>query len=279
MYYNRALLSSAGIPQPPSTWEAVIGMSDRLTVRTAGQVTRSLVAFGEYDNVPNARAILSLFLLQAGTPISETLNGNLVSALTRGPNVEGTTAAESALSFYTQFSDPAKTVYSWNRALPNARQAFLAGDLALYFGYASELPQISSGNPNLDFDMAPMPQPSRSTTRSTYGLAYAFAIPKTSKNPKGAYATAVALTAKDVELRAASALSMAPAARAALIPAKSDRFQPVYFPEALVARGWLSPSPSVTDSVFAAMIRDITSGRRNVGQALTTANDALNSAL
>jgi ABC-type glycerol-3-phosphate transport system substrate-binding protein len=279
MYYNRTLLSSAGIPQPPNNWEAVLGMSDRLTQRTAGQVTRSLLAFGEYDNVPNARGILSLLLLQAGTPISQTENGKLVSALTRGPNTEGSSAAASALSFYTQFSDPAKTVYSWNSSLPDARQAFLGGDLALYFGYASELPQISAGNPNLDFDMAPVPQPSRNTSRTTYGLAYAFAIPKTSKNPTGAYAAAVALAAQDVELPAANALSMVPAARAGLIPAPENRFQPVYFPEALVAHGWLSPSPSVTDSIFAAMIRDITSGRSDVGEALTTANNALNSAL
>lgn len=279
MYYNRTLLSSAGIPQPPGNWEAVIGMSDRLTTRTGGQVTRSLVSFGEYDNVPNARAILSLLLLQAGTPITETMNGRLRSGLTQGPDVSGGSAAASALTFYTDFSNPAKVTYSWNRSLPDARQAFLSGDLALYFGYASELPIIRAGNPNLDFDMAPVPQPSRATSRTTYGLAYAFAIPKTSKNPAGAYAVATALAARDVQLSAANALSMVPAARAALLPSKEDRFQPVYFPEALVARGWLSPSGPITDSIFAAMIGDITSGRRDVGQALTTANQALDSAL
>lgn len=279
MYYNRTLLASAGIPQPPANWEAVIGLSDRLIIRTAGQVTRSLVAFGEYDNVPNARGIISLLLLQAGTPITSAPDGILSSALNDGPDVAGSSAAASAVSFYTQFSDPAKSVYSWNRALPDARQAFLSGDLALYFGYASELPLIRAGNPNLDFDMAPVPQPSRNTSRTTYGLAYAFAIPKTSKNPTGAYAAAVALADADIELPAANALSMVPAARAALLPSREDRFQPVYFPEALVARGWLSPSPSVTDDIFGSMIRDITSGRRDVGQSLTAAGQALNSAL
>ena len=229
--------------------------------------------------MPNARAIISLLLLQAGTPITHTENGRLRAGLNEGPEVSGTSASISALSFYTQFSDPAKTVYSWNRALPDARQAFLAGDLALYFGYASELPAIRAGNPNLDFDMAPVPQPSRSTTRSTYGLAYAFAIPKTSQNPSGAYAAAIALADRNAQLQAANALSMVPAARAALIPASEDRFQPVYFPEALVAQGWLSPSAATTDSIFGAMIGNITSGRMDIGQALTTANQALDSAL
>jgi ABC-type glycerol-3-phosphate transport system substrate-binding protein len=138
---------------------------------------------------------------------------------------------------------------------------------------------IRAGNPNLDFDMAPVPQPARSTARTTYGLAYALAIPKTSQNPNGAYAAALALADRNSELNAAYALSMVPAARAALIPSSEDRFQPVYFPEALVARGWLSPSPAVTDSIFGAMIGNITSGRLDVSGALTTANQALDSAL
>ncbi|HEY4489494.1 MAG TPA: extracellular solute-binding protein [Candidatus Paceibacterota bacterium] len=279
MYYNRTLFASAGVPQPPATWEAVLGLSDRITVRSGGQITRSLLSFGEYDNVQNARGILSLLLLQAGTPVTELSNGKLRAALNQGPEVSGTSGSISALSFYTQFSDPAKTVYSWNRALPNARQAFLAGDLTLYFGYASELPVIRAGNPNLDFDMAPVPQPSRSTSRTTYGLGYAFAIPKTSKNPNGSYAAAIALAERNAQLAMANTLSMVPAARAALIPSNEDRFQPVYFPEALVAKGWLSPSPATTDSIFGAMIGNITSGRMDVGQALTTANQALDSAL
>jgi len=279
MYYNRTLFASAGVPQPPATWEAVLGLSDRITVRSGGQITRSLLSFGEYDNVQNARGILSLLLLQAGTSVTELSNGKLRAALNQGPEVSGTSGSISALSFYTQFSDPAKTVYSWNRALPNARQAFLAGDLTLYFGYASELPVIRAGNPNLDFDMAPVPQPSRSTSRTTYGLGYAFAIPKTSKNPNGSYAAAIALAERNAQLAMANTLSMVPAARAALIPSNEDRFQPVYFPEALVAKGWLSPSPATTDSIFGAMIGNITSGRMDVGQALTTANQALDSAL
>ena len=279
MYYNRTLLASAGIPQPPTTWEAVLGMSERLTQYSGGQITRSLIAFGEYSNVPNARAIISLLLLQAGTPITSTVNGRLESALSKGPEVGGESAAVSAISFYTQFSDPAKTVYSWNRSLPDARQAFLAGDLALYFGYASELPLLLAGNPNLDLDMAPVPQPSRSTTRTTYGLAYALAIPKTSKNPTGAYMTALGLADRRIAAEGARALSMTPASRAALSPSPDSRYEPVFYPEALVARGWLSPSAGTTDTIFAAMIGNITSGRYDVGQALTSAEQALNSAL
>lgn len=279
MYYNRSLLAQAGIPQPPATWEAVTGMGDRLTQRTGGTITRSLIAFGEYENILNARAILSLLFLQAGTPLTTPRGESFESVLARGSGTSGGNASESAVSFYTQFADPAKTAYSWNRAMPEARQAFLAGDLALYFGYASEAGTIRAGNPNLDFDMAPVPQPQSAIARTTYGRAYAFAITKISQNQAGALAAALGLANPTYAYTGAQQLGMAPAARSALRPAANDRFQPVFYPEVLIARGWLSPSPEATDAAFGAMIRDITTGRRSVNQALVTADQALNAAL
>ena len=281
MYYNRTLLESAGIAQPPTTWEAVGGMAERLTSRSGGQLTKSLIAFGEYQNVPNARGIISLLLLQAGSKISQaTTLGMQSSMLQSSAGVTyGSSPSESAINFYTQFADPAKTVYSWNGSMLDARQAFQSGDLALYFGYASELPYIRAANPNLDFDMASVPQPATSAHRITYAKAYAFAIPKRSNNPNGALSVAFALANTDIAPSTAAALSMVPAARAALTPSPQDRFQPVYFPEALVAEGWLSPSPATTDRIFAAMIGSITSGRADLSQALATADQALDAAL
>lgn len=280
LYYNRTILDSAGVASAPSSWEAVTGLSERLTVRSGGEVSRSTIPFGVYENVGNARAIVSLLLLQSGTPITSVSTTGLHTSLQRGATgVVGINATESALSFYTQFADPAKTVYSWNKAMPEARQAFLAGDLALYIGFASELPTLRASNPNLDFDMARIPQPQVNATRINYGRAYAFAIPKASKNPAGAFTTAIALTASDQVALASGNLSMAPALRTLLATPSSDKYQAVYFPEALIAKGWLSPMPSVTDSIFSAMINNITTGRKTTAEAIVTADQALDASL
>jgi len=280
LYYNRTLLSSAGIAMPPSTWEAITGLAPRLTQKNGAQVVKSAIALGSYQNVPNASAILSLLFFQAGSPITTLSNGTVRAALTQSTagNTVGVNPAESALSFYTQFADPAKTVYSWNGSLPDARQAFTSGDLALYLGFASEEPFLAAANPNLDFDMAAVPQPAMSQVRTTYGRAYAFAIPKATRNETGGIAVARALTTKELALQAAHALSMAPAERALLSPAANDKFAAVFYPEALVAKGWLSPLPERTDSIFAAMIGTILSGRSSVQDALEKANQALDSA-
>src|SRR6266481_2705311 len=119
LYYNRTLLSSAGIAMPPSTWEAITGLAPRLTQKNGAQVVKSAIALGSYQNVPNASAILSLLFFQAGSPITTLSNGTVRAALTQSTagNTVGVNPAESALSFYTQFADPAKTVYSWNGSL------------------------------------------------------------------------------------------------------------------------------------------------------------------
>lgn len=281
LYYNRAILSSAGIASPPSTWEAVSGLAPVITRRTdAGAISRSLISLGEYYNVHNARGILSLLLLQAGSPITKMGEQGLRSTIDDATETAfGTTPAASAINFYAQFADPAKTLYSWNRSLPDSRTAFISGDLALYPGYASEQQFLSSANPNLDYDMTPIPVPGTLQNRLTYGIGYAFAIPKASANASGAYLAALALARQGPSEVIAQKLGMAPARRASITVGGDDKYRAVYYPEALVARGWLSPRPEATDSIFSAMIGDIITGRRTLSQAITVASQAITAAL
>lgn len=279
LYYNRTALSSANIVSVPSSWEGIAGIVPRLTVRDgAGTVSRSALALGEYSNVQNARAIVSLLFLQAGTPISQQTAQGVRSALD-GAESFGTTPAESALNFFTQFADPAKTVYSWNRALPNSRQAFIAGDLVFYVGFASERPFIAAANPNLDFDMRVVPQPATATTRATYGAGYVFMLPKQSANPTGAYTVASDLGAPTTMLTTATTLSMSPARKSLLSASPNDTFGPIIYASALIAKSWLSPLPTVTDGIFAGMISSVTSGRLDVTQAINAASQSLDASL
>ncbi len=279
LYYNRTLLSSAGLPLPPNLWEVVTALADRLTQLQPDQsIEKSAIALGEYGNVANARAIVSLLLLQSGSTITTKEAGRVRSTLSAGTSVSGNAPAISALNFYTQFANPVKTVYSWNRSLPNSRLAFLSGDLALYLGFASERKYLAAANPNLDFDMAPIPQPGTVTNPKTYGLAYAFAIPRAAENFEGAFRTAVALTFNEPMKIIVEGSGMAPARRIQLSDTP-DRFTELFYPQALVATGWLSPAPRVTDTVFSAMIENITTGRKDVAESLSSAELTLNAAL
>ena len=280
LYYNRTLLSSAGLVQAPVSWEAVVGSAPTLTIKSGSSISRSTIPLGTYENIGNARAIISLLLLQSGSAVTAETPKGFVSTLGQSQaNTSGNSASESALAFYTQFADPAKVVYSWNRSFSSARQAFIAGDAALYIGYASELPMLKAANPNLDFDMAQVPQPQTAASPADYGLVYAFAIPKASKNPTGAYRSIVALSSASALSLTSTALGMAPAQRSLLAGRTNDLYAPVYYPLALIMKVWLSPPPRITDRIFADMINNIISGRMSVHDAIQDADQSLNAAL
>jgi len=283
LYYNRALLSAAAVSTPPSSIGAFEGLSLAISKQSGESQTLSVstVPFGGYANVNNARAILSTFFLQAGSPITTLTSTGMLSVLANDSQSSGGGSAStaSALSFYTEFANPSLTLYSWSQSLPSSRTQFLSGDLAFYPGFASEAQGLKDANPNLDFDMAAMPQAGLVSGRVTYGLAYVFAIPKVSANKSGAYSTAVSLTSSTILPALAEALGQAPAVRSLLTPKADDPYEPVYYPEALNVKGWLSPAPSVVDSVFSAMITNVVSGRLQARDALSNADQSLNAAL
>jgi hypothetical protein len=281
LYYNQTLLNQAGVAVAPSSWEAVTGLAPTLTHLSNHLPVQSAVALGTYTNIQNARAILSTLFFQAGSTITSTSQTGVGSTLgqAQASASTGISPVSAALNFYTQFANPSRTVYSWNGSFSSDYQQFLAGDLAFYLGFASEQPQIAAANPNLLYQMAPLPQLQTAAVKSDYGLAYAFAIPKASQNPGGALAAAEELANPSYLTIASQGLSMAPANRTLLILSSSDLYAPVYYPAALIASGWLSPAPATTDQIFSAMITSIISGASTASSAINTADQALTAAL
>ena len=280
LFYNRAILSSSGVPKPPATWESVTGLVPSVaTLTPARAITRALIALGTYANVHDARGILSTLFLQTGVPVSTRSASGVLSGALGQTGGSGTPPGQAVLNFYTQFADPSKVSYTWNASLPDSQAAFLSGDLALYLGYASEARYFEAANPNLNFDIAPVPQPATATVKTDYGLVYAFMTPRSAPNAAGAYQAAVLLTNDAEQTAAANATGLAPASLTALSAPPSDPFLAIAYGEALYAIGWLSPAPAATDQVFSGMISDVTSGRLPTLSALASAEQSLTSLL
>jgi ABC-type glycerol-3-phosphate transport system substrate-binding protein len=256
------------------------GLVPRVATKSpAGNINQALIALGTYTNVRNARGILSTLFIQAGVPIS-TISSTGVRRANLGTSpAQGTPPGQSVLRFYTQFADPTKISYTWNSSLPNSQQRFLTGDSALYLGYVSEAAYFKQANPNLDFDVSPVPQLATSAAKSTYGLIYAFAIPRGSGNPTGAFNAAAALTSPAVNRAAATAATMAPAGRLTLATPPSEAVSSVAYSSALYTTGWLSPAPGDTDTIFSAMITNVITGRLTIDAALSSAESALSALL
>ena len=82
LYYNRDLLSSAGQAQPIKYWDEIYEAATDLSKKdAAGNLVSSVIALGEARNIPNVKSILSLLLLQAGTPITSFVGQDLRSQI------------------------------------------------------------------------------------------------------------------------------------------------------------------------------------------------------
>lgn len=280
MYWNRDIFSQEGLAQPPRFWDEFFTLSERLTERDqTNNITRATVAFGEYSNVNNAKELISALLMQSGTPLTQRNQEGEIQIVLRDRFDFTTPPAEAALRFYTEFSNPIKTVYSWNRSFSSAREEFLSGDLAIYFGFASEVLEIQDLNPNLNFDIAAFPQSRDSGDILTFGHMTAFAIPSQSSNVQGAFRTAQALTSASALDNLSNLNGLPPVRRDLLVDIPSDAYRTITFSSALIARGWFDPERNESNVVFRDMIESITSGRERISAAAAIADNQLENLL
>jgi len=278
MYWNRSIFNEARITEPPKYWDEFYNLANLISKKDGAlNIQKSAVAFGEFANISHAKAIISTLAMQAGTPITVWEGDKIQSALSYGyskPTVPG----EAAVSFYTEFSNPAKTSYSWNRSLPISYNYFLGGDLGLYFGFASEIAGLQLKNPNLNFDVAPVPMSREGGEANVYGKFYALAITKAAKSPNAAFAVATVLTSEGAKIWS-DAVRLPPVRRDLLAQKQTDAYKSIFYDSAIRAKAWLDPEPIESNSVFRNMIESITSGRARVSEAVTRASRELDALL
>lgn len=275
MYWNRDIFQSVGIANPPEFWDELFLLSPKITQRdTASNIIRSFTALGEFNNIENAKEILSAFIIQSGNKIIIPIATGFESIINEKLDFV-IPPAEAAVRFYTEFSNPIKSVYSWNKSLPNSKQLFTAGDLAVYFGFASELSEILRSNPNLNFNISPLPQLRDANVKITYGKMSAFAIPKNSKNQTGALSVGFALTSFENIAQFSVNLGLPPVRRDVLTNKPTDAIGSVFYDSALMSKSWFDPDSDETDDIFKNMIESVTSGRARLGEAINLADQEL----
>ncbi|MEX0930520.1 MAG: extracellular solute-binding protein [Candidatus Paceibacterota bacterium] len=281
MYWNRSIFAQHRISNPPRTWASFNDSPLRTLIERDGQeISQAMVAMGNFTNVTNAKDILSSLIMQTGSPIVQRRGaGQYRATLTDSEDASATSPAVLAVNFYTQFADLNKPVYTWNNSLPESRSMFLNGDLAVYFGLASEYESMIRQNPNLDFAVALLPQGAERGGQLTGARLHALAIPLQSQK-RGAALTAAALLAEGEGARiVADALSLPPVRRDLLSEPQSRAHLSVYYDSVHIARAWLDPEPVRSAEIFRDMIQSIQSGRLRPNEAVMRANRELQNVL
>ena len=273
-YYNRDLLTTAGLPTVPKTWTEFIAKTSPLTVFDERRnIIQSAIALGDYRNLGHMKDIVAMLLMQAGNPIFDNAGVRPTPLLNEsfGFTLKPTAAV---LDFYSQFADPSRLNYSWNRSLPEAKQSFIRGQSAFYLGPASEFPEITRANPHLVFDVAIPPQKDGSaklTFARTIGVAVVRDRPKTAV----AWGAAQALAAAPTVGKLAQLTGLPPARSDLLARGTTDPAQTIFYQAAIIGRNWFDFDPPRTKAIFEQMVDNVITGRLPSVQAAAQANKAL----
>ena len=285
MYWNRPMLRQRAVRRPPQRWSELNTEQFRSFIqRNGSQVSQSLIPMGEYDNVTNAKGILSTLMLQSGTPVVDSSGVPPKSALTRAVG-RSVTPGLASLQFYTQFADTTSALYNWNSSLPSSQQTFLATDSLLYLGYASEYQELQQKNPNLDFGVELIPQSSTQeinqgpARRTTYAWLRGLAITQQSGAKGAALEVISRMTGKQGIKTIARNAQMPPVRKDVQLDTSESLALPVFIESALIADAWLEPAPERVDEVFRRMINAVQAGRLRPSGAIGQAHEELNRAI
>lgn len=269
LYWNKDLFSSSGISRPPQYWdkEFLEDVKNLTVINSAGNIVQAGIALGEFTNIKNAKDILSMLILQSGNPIID--KDALEVVLGEGG------AAEAAVKFFNEFSNPNKQIYSWNKALPMSIDMFVGGAMGMYLGYAGEAESVKSRNPHLNFDIAAAPQIKDGKIKTTFGKARSLAILKNSPNKQAAFAAILALTGKDASKALSENVNMGSARRDVLSDGTNNPALSLVYKMSVMSRAWLEPDAEEVFKIFKDMVESSASGRMSVAEAVKLANDRL----
>lgn len=263
MYYNRTLLANDGIVTVPKYWDEFDALTQTLTKKDAlNSFTQSTLPFGRFENNKYAKDIISLLLMQLGNPIiAMDAQGNYVSTLLSFKTTQGA-SLPLVIGFFTDYASPDKLVYSWNKSLPEARDAFLTEKLVFYIAPASELFKIRDKNPNLSLAVSEVPQARGITAKRTYAHVTGMALSKYSKNQFTATLAMQTIGSPYHAGNIAKVLNL-PSIFIADLKANPDpslAYQDVLNSSALHAVSWRDPNNLATTALFRELSQSILAG-------------------
>ncbi len=272
LFYNRTLFSKHGIVNPPVYWDEVLNNAPNLNIRNGNMFIESAIALGT-PSTPYAKDIIMTIVSQLGQVPVVQVNGqgsfSYFNVLVNTPVTEGgdVMPLSTAMRFFTQFGNPGQPAYSWNTSQGEASDIFVGEKLAMYIGYAGELPSLRARNPRAQLEMSYLPQTRGYNTFAVGMRMYAVGTLRSSRNMAAALTVQSQFASAGVSPVIAGVAGGYPALRTF---AGTPGLDPVIAKSMLVARGWYDSHDKETTAYVMAMISDIVSSRIGVTEAVNT---------
>ena len=277
LFYNKDLLASAGIAEPPLDWDEFLKNVKILTkFDKQGNIVRAAAAIGTAKNINRSTDILSLLMLQQGTDIVDEQRKQAIFDKSILVDSKSFSPGEQALKFYTQFTDPTKDVYTWNIFQHFSIDAFYEGTTAMMFNYSFRMPEVKAKSKYLNFDVSFMPQIKNRKFDVNYANYWALTVSKNTKYSNEAWKFVQFLTSKDNSQKYLE-ITKRPTARKDLVDLQRyDSDLGVFALQALSARSWYQPDYAGVETIFADMIESVVKGETTHKNALKKAEDQVN---
>ncbi len=284
LYTNRDIFNNNNIISAPSTWIPFIQTVKSLTLRDIdNNILQSAVGMGRVDNVLYAEDIVSLIMMQNGANMTDIGTRQVAFDKTvTTPQGSVSSPGQQAALFYADFASPAKEVYTWNESFPDSRKAFMNGQTAMYFGYATDKSIIEQGAPALNFEIAPFPQIDGSPIKKNFTRYWLETVSKRSENIDWAWDFVVFATNSKNSAKYNETTQL-PTAHRSLLISQSDKYPEleVFNNQALTSVSWYQgKQPEVAYKLFGEIIQSINDGNRsNVASLIKTIAAKINQTL
>lgn len=269
LYFNKDIFNGAGIAQPPKTWTDFQQIVQRITkVNRLGSIQQSAAAMGTAANINRAPDMLQLLMLQSNVPIINE----------QGAVNIATDTGERALTFYTDFANRGKKVYTWNLQQDYSIDSFAEGETAMMFNYSYHMATVKAKNPRLNFGIAPMPQiaGSAESEYKNFAAYWPFAVANASPNPQAAWQFVRFLTNQAMSQQINLAQGVPPARVDSVVELQRDPVMGVFADQTLTADTWPRVDIAAVDTIFNQMIDDVVTGATTGESALRRTEDQLN---
>ena len=278
MYVNKDLLNAAGIATIPETWDAIQAAIIKLTkLNSKGEILQSGAALGTGANVERSPDILSILMMQNGAVMS-TPDGSplfhLVPTASEGQRTEP--PSYQALTFYTDFANPAKEVYAWNAQQPNSLEAFLQGKVAFFFGYSYHLPTIKARASKLNLGIAKLPQIAGNPTVN-YASYWTWVVAKKSPSQDLAWNLLNFMRTPEESKKYLDAAHRPAALKSQLASQLENEEVGVFASQVLTSKSWYRGNdPRIADTAMSALIEStLAGGPESIPDAIKTAAEKI----
>lgn len=272
LYYNKDIFNTAGLPQPPTTWEEFLTDAEKLTIKDErDNIIRAGAALGTARNVNRSTDILSLLMLQSGAQMVNEQKTGAAFDQTVNLNGESFYPSQRALEFYTDFANPLKSAYTWNTRMNYSMDSFSEGKAVMMLNYSYQIPVIRAKSPYLNFGIAPMPQIKTSTNNVNYANYWGLTVSHNCQNANEAWQFIIWLTDKENAQKYLELAEKPTARRDLILGQRDDPDLAVFAEQTLTAYSWYQVDNLTIEQYFADMVESVVLGAATIQEAINKA--------